>query len=69
MSWGVGRKLPHNSTVNNPMNNSKQTLKKRRQVWITSGDWIWSALLALLSDAEVRHALLRAEPKLPVIAF
>jgi len=69
MSCPPRQKRPHNNTVNNTMNNRKPTLKKKEQVWITSSDWLWSILLSLLSDEEVRHALLMLEPRLPVISF
>ena len=68
-SWGVGRNLPHNNTVNNRVSKKGETLKRKEPVWITFDDWLWSIVVALLCDEEVRHALLMLEPEMPVIRF
>lgn len=44
-------------------------MKKRRPVWITFDDWLWSIVAALLCDEEARQAMLTLEPDMPVIAF
>jgi len=44
-------------------------LKRGEPVWITFEDWLWSIVVALLCDEEVRHALLMLEPEMPVIRF
>ena len=68
-SWEVGRKLPHNNTVNNRVSKKEPTLKRGEPVWITFDGWLWSIVAALLCDEEVRHALLMREPDMPVIRF
>ena len=44
-------------------------MKRKEPVWITFDDWLWSIVVALLCDEEVRHALLMREPDMPVIRF
>ena len=68
-SWEAGRNLPHNNTVNNKGSKKKPTLKRGEPVWITCDDWLWSIVVWLLCDEEVRHALLVTEPEMRVIRF
>ncbi len=52
--------------------NKKKTLKEGKGLWITppEDDRIWMLLVWLMSKAEVRQAILAAEPKaLPVISY
>ena len=52
--------------------NKKKTLKEKKGLWITPSedDWYWMLVVWLMSKAEVRQALLAAEPKLlPVISY
>jgi hypothetical protein len=68
-SWEAGRNLLHNNTVNNRVSKKEAPLKREEPVWITFDDWLWSMMVALLCDEEVRHALLVLEPEMPVIRF
>jgi hypothetical protein len=52
--------------------NKKKTLKEGKGLWITpiEDDRFWMLVVWLLSKAEVRQALLVAEPQaLPVISY
>ena len=52
--------------------NKKKTLKEGKGLWITSpeDDRFWMLVVWLMSKAEVRQAILAAEPEaLPVISY